>query len=210
MLNTPRQTVASLLLVLLAGSASAQISGTNSALFLDFLEPQPVRLTGARHERSGTNGWLAFHSPTQFANTNWSGRLKGAKACSIGGWFFIQRRGEQVFFARGLPETAPGGERVFRPAGDWVNFFLGTDQHGFLMGCLNGNSRMPFPLVTLSDVADGQWHQLVLVKDARGGQQFYHNGAMVHTDAAAEAAGQVWPIFESEEGEALRRTLPSG
>ena len=64
----------------------------------------------------------------------------------------MQRRGEQVLLGRGMPETGPGGERMFQPAKDWVNFFLGTDQHGFLMGCINGNSRMPFPLVTLSDV----------------------------------------------------------
>jgi dienelactone hydrolase len=91
-----------------------------------------------------------------------------------------------------------------------VNFFLGTDQHGFLMGCINGNSRMPFPLVTLSDVAEGQWHQVVLVKDAQGAQQFYHNGALVHTDAEAEAFGQVWPFIDTADGEAVRLTVPLG
>ncbi len=199
-----------LLVVLPFGPIDAQLSRTNASLFLDFAEPQGVRLVGTRHERSSTNGWLSLSSATHFAETTVSHRLDGIVACSIGGWFLIQRRGEQVLFGRGVPETAPGGERVFRPARDWVNFFLGTDQHGFLMGCINGNSRMPFPLVTLSDVAEGQWHQLVLVKDARGGQQFFHNGTLVHSDADAETAGQVWPFSDKAAGEPVRLAVPFG
>lgn len=199
-----------LLVALVFDRAAAQVSQTNAALFLDFAEPQALRLVGARHERFSTNGWLSFNSATQCAETNFSRRLDGIKACSMGGWFFIQRHGEQVLLGRGLPETAPGGERMFRPNKDWVNFFLGTDQHGFLMGCINGNSRMPFPLVTLSDVAEGQWHQLVLVKDARGGQQFFHNGTLVHSDANAEAAGHVWPFSDTAVGEPVRLAVPLG
>jgi dienelactone hydrolase len=195
---------------LFIGRAEAQVLKADAALFLDFREPSAVRLAGARHERGLTNGWLSFQSATQFAATNFYRRLNGIKACSIGGWFFVQRRGEQVFLGRGLLETAPGGERMFQPARNWVNFFLGTDQHGFLMGCINGNSRMPFPLVTLSAVAEGQWHQLALVKDARGGQQFYHNGALVHSDADAEAAGRVWPFDDSVDGEPVRLAVPFG
>lgn len=212
MFHARRQALAGLILVaaLFFGRADAQVSRTNATLFLDFAEPQAVRLVGARHERSSTNGWLSFSSVTQFAETNVSHQLDGIMACSIGGWFFMQRRGEQVLLGRGLPETAPGGERVFRPAKDWVNFFLGTDQHGFLMGCINGNSRMPFPLVTLSDVAEGQWHQLVLVKDATGGQQFYHNGTLVHSDAEAEGAGHVWPFSDTAAGEPVRLAVPFG
>src|SRR5262245_48202939 len=206
------QVIAGLVLVgaLPFGSAGAQVYLTNAALFLDFAEPQAVRLAGARHEHNGTKGWLSFDSAVQFAETNLSHQLDGVKACSVGGWFFIQRRGEQVLLGRGMPETAPGGERMFRPAKDWANFFLGTDQHGFLMGCINGNSHMSFPLVTLSDVAEGQWHQLVLVKDARGGQQFYHNGTLVHSDADAETAGQVWPFRDTAEGLPVRLAMPFG
>jgi hypothetical protein len=191
--------------------ALAEIIPADAALFLDFQQAQSsVRLNGARHERSATNGWLSFTSPTQFAATHLSHNLDGITECSIGGWFYLLRCGEQILFGRGTPETASGGERVFRPAGDWVNFFLGTDQHGFLMGCINGTSRMPFPLVTLSDVAEGQWHQLVLVKTARGGQQFYHNGVLVHSDADSEHAGQVWPFRETVEGEPIRFAVPLG
>ena len=99
---------------------------------------------------------------------------------------------------------------MFPRATNWVNFFLGTDQHGFLMGCVNGNSRMPFPLVTLSHVAEGQWHQLVLVKDAQGGQRFYRNGELVHSDQDAEPAGYVWPFRDIEAGEPVRLAVPLG
>lgn len=197
--------------MLLLAPACGEIATKDAALRLDFAQPQPgVQLMGARHERTATNGWLRFVAPYQFAQTNFSRRLDGLSACSVGGWFFVQRRGEQVFIGRGSPEIAPGGERIFQAAKDWVNFFLGTDQHGFLMGCLNGNSRLPFPLVTLSDVAEGEWHQLVLVKDAQGGQQFYHNGALVHSDADSEHAGHVWPFRDTVEGEPLRLAVPFG
>jgi hypothetical protein len=199
-----------MLAMMLTFVCAAQVALTNAALFLDFSKPQAVRLAGARHERSETNGWLSFNSAAQFAETNFSRRLDGIEGCSIGGWFFVQRRGEQVLFARGLPETAPGGERVFRPAREWVNFFLGTDHRGFLMGCINGNSRMPFPLVTLSDVAEGQWHQLVVVKEASGGQQFFHNGTLVHSDADSEHAGQPWPFRDTADGEPVRLAVSLG
>jgi dienelactone hydrolase len=200
-----------LMLLFHVARARAEINATNAALFLDFRQAQStVRLTGARDEHTATNGWLHFNSPTQFAEIDFSRQLDGITTCSIGGWFFLQRRGEQVLFGRGHPETAPGGERTFQPAKDWVNFFLGTDQHGFLMGCINGNSRMPFPLVTLSDVAEGQWHQLVLVKNATGGQQFYHNGTLVHTDADSEHAGHVWPFRDTAAGAPVRLAVPFG
>src|SRR5438045_7035564 len=78
------------------------------------------------------------------------------------------------------------------------------------MGCINGNSDLPFPLVTLSEIAEGQWHQLALVKDSRGGQQFYHNGTLVYSDAAAERGGHVWPFRDSVEGEPVRLAVPLG
>jgi hypothetical protein len=91
-----------------------------------------------------------------------------------------------------------------------VNFFLGADQHGFFMGCLNGNSQMPFPLVTLDALRIDAWHQLALVKDAQGGQKFYHNGVLVHTDADSCWAGKVWPFRDTADGEPLRLAMPQG
>lgn len=192
--------------------ARADIDPKDAALHLDLAQPvSELRLVhGARHERTATNGWLEFDTALQMAERDFSRKLDGAQAASIGGWFFPRRSGEQAFFFRGLPETAPGGERMFRPATNWVNFFLGTDQHGFLMGCLNGNSGMPFPLVTLSEVAPGGWHQLVLVKDARGGQKFFHNGTLVHSDADSDHAGHVQPFRDQADGEPVRLAMPLG
>src|SRR5262245_31727853 len=81
--------------------------GTNAVLFLDFAHLQPALqlADGARNERTTSNGWLSFNSPAQFAELNFSRQLDGINACSIGGWFFVQRRGEQVLFGRGAPET---------------------------------------------------------------------------------------------------------
>src|SRR5688572_26650050 len=86
-------------------------------------------------------------------------KLHGAKGATVAAWVMLRRTGEQAIVARGLPGTGAGGERFFKPADGWVNFFLGTDARGFLMGCINGNSRMPFPLVTLEVLTPGEWHQ---------------------------------------------------
>ena len=189
-----------------------EIAQDGAAYYFDaIVEHHGLRLhEGARHERTPTNGWLGFNAALQFAETNFSRRLEGIEAMSIGGWFLVQRSGEQALFFRGLPEVAPGGERTFRPAKDWVNFFLGTDQHGFLMGCINGNSYMPFPLVTLSAVSPGAWHQLAVVKDARGYQKFYHNGALVHSDADSESGGKINPSRDGSDGEPIRFAAPLG
>jgi hypothetical protein len=198
--------------MMFASVARAALDPKEAALFLEFNKPQPeVRLEhNARHERTATNGWLEFSTAQQFAEVNFSRHLDGITAMSIGGWFYFRRRGEQAFFFRGSPETAPGGERVFPPSSNWVKFFLGIDQHGFLMGCINGNSHLPFPLVTLSEVARGSWHQLVLVKDARGGQRFYHNGKAIHSDADSEHAGQVRPFRDIAAGEPAVLAMPMG
>jgi hypothetical protein len=80
------------------------------------------------------------------------------------------------------------------------------------MGTLNGNGRMPFPHVTLDAVPINTWNQLVIVKDAEGYQQFYQNGALIHTDRDAAAAPQVLPFRETPEGEGepVRLTMPLG
>src|SRR5207248_3364800 len=130
-----------------------------------------------------------------------SRRLDGIRAMTVGGWFFPRRSGEQYFFFRGLPEVPPRGERMFRPADTWVNFVLGTDQHGFLSGTINGNGTMPFVHVTLNEVPFDAWNQLVVVKDGKGYHLFYLNGTLVHTDRDASAAGKVWPFRDQEAGE---------
>jgi hypothetical protein len=207
-----RQARTAAVVVFTMAAAHAAIEPKHAALFLDLRELAPsVRLAnGTKHERTDTTGWLEFNAPHQTAEMVFARHLDGITSMSIGGWFYVRRSGEQAFLFRGSPETAEGGERVFLPKPDWVNFFLGTDQHGFLMGCINGNSRMPFPLVTLSEVRPGSWHQLVLVKDARGGQQFYHNGTLVHSDADSEHAGEARPFRDMVVGEPLRFAMPFG
>jgi hypothetical protein len=78
------------------------------------------------------------------------------------------------------------------------------------MGCINGNSRMPFPLVTLEMLQPGEWHQIVVVKQADGFQRFHHDGVLVHSDIHAEAAGQAWPFADEQPGEPLRISVPLG
>src|SRR5688572_15014738 len=129
---------------------------------------------------------------------------------TVGGWFFPRRAGEQSFFFRGLPETAPGGERMFRRQDDWVNFVLGTDSQGFLSGTINGNGVMPFPYVTLNDVPIDEWSQLAVVKCADGRQKFYRNGTLVHSDHDAASGGKVWPFRDVADGEPVRLAMPLG
>jgi hypothetical protein len=184
----------------------------DTIIHLDFAhETKDVRLlNGTRRIAGSTGGALEFSTALQYAEVDFSRKLDGLRAATIGGWFNLRRAGEGAFFFRGVPEIAPLGERRFAPQKGWVNFFLGTDQHGFLMGCLNGNGEMPFPLVTLDELRINAWHQLVLVKDGDGGQKFYDNGVLAHTDADSCWAGKVWPFQETEEGEPLRLAMPQG
>jgi dienelactone hydrolase len=91
-----------------------------------------------------------------------------------------------------------------------VNFVLGTDPHGFLLGTINGNGTMPFPYVTLNEVPAGEWSQLVLTKDAKGVHWFYRNGTLVHGNEHSAHAGKVWPFVDKEEGEPVRLAVPLG
>jgi hypothetical protein len=177
-------------------------------LFLDFEHDDPrIKLVnGARH----VDGALEFNTAFQYAEIEFPRQLDGAKAVSIGGWFFPRRSGEQYFMFRGVPEIGPLGERFFRPTNSWVNFVLGTDQRGFLMGAINGNGSMPFVHVTVNEVAFDAWNQLVLTKDTNGFQKFYLNGALVHTDTNAITAGKVWPFNDTVAGESLRLAMPLG
>jgi hypothetical protein len=165
---------------------------------------------GAKRNASLSGGVLEFTSALQYAEIDFAKRLDGVKAASIGTWVYLRRAGEGTFFSRGMPEIAPLGERRFAPAKDWVSFFLGTEQHGFLVGSLNGNGEMPFPLVTLDELRINSWHQIVLVKDVDGGQKFYHNGMLTHSDADSCWAGKVWPFADTVDGEPLRFAIAQG
>jgi hypothetical protein len=160
--------------------------------------------------------WSAGEKPREFLRADdeitldAAEKLDGAEGSTIECWVLLRRIGEQTFVARGLPEIGPGGERFHRPAQGWVNFFIGTDARGFLMGCINGNSRVPFPLVTSERLAPGEWHQVVVVKQPDGFQRFHHNGALVHTDTDAEAAGHAWPFRDKDPGDPVRLSVPLG
>jgi dienelactone hydrolase len=169
-------------------------------------DPRIKLFHGARR----VDGALEFNTGLQYAEMEFSRQLDGVKAVSIGGWFFPRRSGEQYFMSRGVPEIGALGERFFRPTNNWVNFVMGTDQRGFLMGTINGNGLMPFVHVTVNEVAFDAWNQLVLIKDTNGFQKFYINGTLVHTDRNAISAGKIWPFNDTASGEPLRLAIPLG
>ena len=185
-----------------ANSLLADIDRGSAKSYLEFTTNQTnVRLVNGVGIVSGRFGAaLEFTSPLQYAEVDFSRALDGVQAMSIGGWFFPRRSGEQYFFCRGVPETAPQGERMFPPKEQWVNFVLGTDQRGFFLGAINGNGSMPFPRVTVNEVAFDAWNQLVVVKDTQGRQKFYLNGTLVHTDAEATSAGKIYPFRDAVQG----------
>ena len=184
------------------------LSALACLLFLDF-QPDDARLkllNGARR----VDGTLEFTTSIQYAEVDFARQLDGVTTMSIGGWFFPRRSGEQYFLFRGAPEIGPLGDRFFRPTNTWVNFVLGTDQRGFLMGAINGNGSVPFVHVTVNEVAFDAWNQLVLTKDTNGFHNFYINGALVHTDRNAMSAGKIWPFKDAAPGEPLRLAMPLG
>ena len=207
-----RRQFALVLVTLAVTVARGGIGPTDAVLFLDFEKDEAkVTLThGTRRIQSRFGGALEFTTALQYTEVDFSHVLDGAEAVTIGGWFFPRRSGEQYFFFRGVPEIGPQGERFFRPADDWVDFILGTDQHGFFLGTIHGNGSMPFVHVTVNEVAFDAWNQLVVVKDVRGFQKFYLNGTLVHTDEQAEAAGKVRPFRDTAPGLPVRLAMPLG
>jgi len=123
--------------------------------------------------------------------------LDGIEALSVGVWVRPLRRGEHHFLWRGEVQTAPSGDRLFKPREDLVTFLLGTDERGFFMGAVHGNGRMPFPFVTLNEVPTHAWSRLVAVKDVRGFQHFYMNGALAWSDVEAAAGGVIRPFKDA-------------
>ena len=176
------------------------------------LAVQEVDLSGARLAGGARleKGVLEFTNALQIAEVDFSRKLDGIEAMTVGAWVFPRRSGEQSFLFRGAPEAGPNGERMFRPDDRWVNFLLGTDQHGFLMGTIHGNGSMPFPFVTLDEVPIGSWSQLVIVKDSKGFQRFYRNGTLVASDLDSCHAGRVRPFRDTADGEPLRLAMALG
>jgi dienelactone hydrolase len=187
---------------------SLPVIAADPALHFDFARDQPGMklIRGARR----VDGAIEFTNPLQYAEVPFSKKLDGIDSITVGVWVYPKRSGEQAFFFRGIPECGPNGERMFRPQDKWVNWVVGTDQHGFYLATANGNSTMPFPHVTLNEVPIDSWSQLVYVKDARGYQTFYRNGTAVHSDKDAAAAGTVWPFRDVEVGEPVRLSVPLG
>ena len=191
---------------------AAEITEAEAALFVDFANTQhPVQLReGARFVASRSGNVLEFKKTAQAAELDWTPDLSGVDALSIGGWFKPSRVGEQYFFTRGLPHVGTQGERMFPPQADWTNFCLGTDERGFFLGTIHGNGIMPFPHVTLQELGINFWHQLVVVKDARGFQKFYVDGQLVRTDEQASGAGTTARFPADRRGEPLRWMMPMG
>lgn len=198
--------------VLIAGPARAEIGPDGAALFLDFetRNPNLVLSHGAQRVEDRFGSGLDFDNALQLAEIDFSGKLNGIQSMSVGGWFFPRRIGEQSFLFRGVPRTGPLGERFFRPEKDWVNFVLGTDERGFLMGTIHGNGSMPFVHVTVNEVGFDAWNQLAVVKDDMGYHKFYLNGTLVHTDIHATSSGIVRPFRDTAAGEPVRLAMPLG
>jgi dienelactone hydrolase len=164
------------------------------------------------------DGFLSFNQSTQAAYLDAPGtrelsrRLGGVESLSIGGWFQCRRSFEQLLLRRGQVDVGDLGERLFPPDDTFINFCLGLDQHGFLLGTINGNGRMPFPHVTVNRVPELAWQQLVVVKTADGYHRFYQNGALVHTDRSAVAAPsrQKWAETDRGAHQSLWLSMPGG
>jgi dienelactone hydrolase len=207
----PRHLLILASLVTSTASARADVAPADALFFFDFREGttdlakggRPMRLNGVKSVKGQP---LEFTRADQFAEMDsaamaaLSRRLDGIEALSVGGWFLTRRNGEQVLLRRGLPETGTLGERRFPPNPDWVNFCLGTDPHGFLMGTVHGNGTMPFVHVTLNELRELTWNQIVIAKDAQGFQKFYQNGTLVHTDRDSAWAPKVRPFQETGKG----------
>lgn len=219
-----------ILAFLLAGlpvlqAAAGDLRPDDAILFLDFARGatdaspshRSVKLNGARWGTLGHDPMqnrhgsaLEFTTSVQTAEVEMTRALDGVNAATIGGWFYARRAGEQVFFSRGLPEISPTGTRNFPPRAGWVNFLLGTDQHGFFMGTVNGNGEMPFPYVTVNEIEIDTWNQLVVVKDAQGFQKLYRNGELVQTDKNSGWAPKVTPFRDVETGDPVCLMVPQG
>jgi hypothetical protein len=141
---------------------------------------------------------LDFVTPFQHATVPVpKGVLDKVEGLTVSMWVFPRRYGEQYFLSRGEVSVGKNGERFFRPEKDYVTLLVGTDHNGFLMGTIHGNGSMPFPFVTLNELAINSWSQVVVTKDARGSHRFYVNGVMVCSDEASAHAPVARPLVET-------------
>jgi hypothetical protein len=208
-----------------AAGAAGALDPRSAVLYVDFAKGlsdaartgRTVRVSGAVwHPLTGDpmqrehGPALEFRTAADAAEIEMPRSLNGIRAATIGGWFYSRRFGEQTFLTRGMPEIAPLGERRFPRNERWVNFTLGTDNHGFFAGAINGNGTMPFVHVTVNEVPINTWNQLVVVKDADGFQKFYQNGTLVHTDRDSCWGGKVWPFDDLDAGDSVRISVPAG
>ena len=95
---------------------------------------------------------------------------------------------DEIYEDSGAIEIGPLGERFFRPRENFINFCVGSDQRGFLMGTINGNGGMPFVHVTVNELPIQTWQQIAVVKDTDGFHSFYQNGVLIHDDRNAASA----------------------
>lgn len=210
----------SLVVALTAPSLFGGVTPRGALLYVDFArDPKGrCRLVGARwgdleHDplQAAHGPALEFSGPYQYAEVDLpTGALDGAAAVTVGGWFYTRRSGEQYFLSRGVPQVDPLGNRIFRPRNDWVNFVLGTDEHGFFLGTIHGNGSLPFAYVTVNEVLINHWNQLVVVRDAEGYHKWYQNGVLIHTDREAAAAPMARPFREVTQGEPVRLAMGMG
>ncbi len=206
------------LLTIVIAAFSAVVFGgellqREAILFLDFkaeLGGGVVRGGKVRHVRGSFGGAAQFRRADDHLEARLDRKLDGLEAITVGGWFFTRRTGEQVLFSRGMPEIDENGMRRFPPQERWVNFVLGTEQRGFLMGTINGNGAMPFPYVTVDDVQIDAWHQLVVVKDREGAHHFHHNGTRVHSTSDLPKEVRPRPLVDKDDGEPVRLAMPHG
>jgi dienelactone hydrolase len=212
-----------LLSVVWPAGSIAQDAPDGALLFVDFARGMRNRAGDGefipRDELKRRDpGWLEFSSPRANAVLNDAGTLELSKALrhvdalTVGGWFQTWRSGEQTLAGRGEIRIGPLGERFFRPSDTYINFCLGTDERGLLMGTINGNGGMPFVHVTVNDVPIQVWQQLVITKDSEGFHAFYQNGTLIHTDRRAISAPSRQPWHETDEGARvpLRLQMPTG
>ncbi|MGH9631922.1 MAG: LamG-like jellyroll fold domain-containing protein, partial [Bryobacteraceae bacterium] len=213
-----------IIMVLLAAPSLA-VGPDGAVLYFDFSagvenlarRDDILRLNGARHtnlkhdpmQLPGSKA-LEFRNAFDVAETDMARLLDKVQAASAGGWFYTRRKGEQVLLSRGLPEIDPLGNRLFRPETDWVNFVLGTDQRGFVYGTINGNGEMPFAHVTVDELPINTWNQLVVVKTAKGYQEFYRNGTLVHTDRESTWQPKVHVFHDTSPGATVRLSVQQG
>ena len=197
------------LLVALAASGGAQ----EPVMRITF-DPPPRGLTlheGLKIIRHDRATCLEFVTPSQYATLPLGHALNGVDSAAISAWVYPRRAGEQYFFARGEPTTGTLGERFFPPQKTYVNFLLGADSHGFLLGALNGNGKMPFPYVTLNELPIDAWSHLVLTKDKAGFARFYINGTLVASDLESAYAPLIRPFIDTaDDAPPLRIQMPLG